>query len=252
MNGAPPIGLLAALGITKGVVCVVGAGGKKTCMYHLAATYPGRVLLTSTAHMYPYDKKKIDRFIELDDTAAAGVLAGAERVVALASPSDTPKRIGGISAQALRTVLDKYHFDLCVVKGDGARARWIKAPAEYEPLIPEVSDVVVPIISIKAIGRPLDERTAHRPEKIAEVVGCRPGDLITARAVSNLLSSDLGSLKGVAGDHRVVPMLNMVDNIRSQNLARKVAERALSQTKRFDQVLLASMKTGLVKEIVSR
>ena len=243
--------LLEALGRDSGVICLIGAGGKKTCMYHLAATHPGRVLLTSTAHMYPYEKGKIDRLVDWDDAASAFKVATDERVIALASRTDTPKRIGGISEQALAETLQHHDFDLCVVKGDGARARWIKAPADYEPLIPSVTDIVIPIISIKSIGRPLDKRTAHRPEKIAALVGNQPGDLITARAVSTLLSHEMGALKGVT-DKVVVPLLNMVDNARALNLARKVARNALEQTERFDRVLLASMKHGAVKEIVTR
>ena len=243
--------LLDALERDTGVICLTGAGGKKTCMYHLAATHPGRVLLTSTAHMYPYAKNSIDRLIDWDDAADEFQLEDEERVIALASRTDTPKRIGGISDEALAQTLQRHNFDLCVVKGDGARARWIKAPADYEPLIPTLSDVVVPIMSIKSIGRPLDKRTAHRPEKIAALVGNQPGDLITARAVAKLMSHEMGALKGVQ-DKEVVPLLNMVDNARALNLARKVALSALEQTDRFSRVLLASMKQGEVKEIVTR
>lgn len=243
--------LLQALEVDKGVICLVGAGGKKTCMYHLAGIFPGRVLLTSTAHMYPYDTKRIDRLVDWGDDGANFELLQSERVIALASKTETPKRIGGVTDEALREVLDKHHFDVCVVKGDGARARWIKAPEQYEPMIPTMTDIVIPVVSVKAIGRPLDTRTAHRPEKIAEVAGCRPGDLITARSVSKLLSSTEGALKD-ASNFKIVPLLNMVDNTRAQNLARKVAERALAQTDQFDKVLLASMKKGEIVEVVAR
>ncbi len=247
----PPMNLLEALDFSKGVICLVGAGGKKTCMYHLAATCPGRVLLASTAHMYPYDTKRIDRLVDWDDDGARFELRDSERVIALASETETPNRIGGVTDDALKQVLEKHDFDVCVVKGDGARSRWIKAPEQHEPMIPAMADIVVPIVSVKSIGRPLDGRTAHRPEKIAEVVGGRPGDLITARAVSTLLSSTEGALKDTRG-FRVVPLLNMVDNGRAQNLARKVAERALAQTEQFDRVLLASMKRGQIIEVVSK
>ncbi|MEM7468394.1 MAG: selenium cofactor biosynthesis protein YqeC [Pseudomonadota bacterium] len=242
--------LLEALGRDSGVICLVGAGGKKTCMYHLAASHPGRVLLTSTAHMYPYRENKIDRLIAWEEAGADFKLSDEERVIALASKTDTPKRIGGIEADDLALTLDKQAFDLCVIKGDGARARWIKAPAEHEPLIPSVTDVVVPVVSIKSIGRPLDDRTAHRPEQIAKLVGHRPGDLITSTAVSRLLSHPNGALKGV-GDYEVVPLLNMADNGRLTSLARKVATNALAATDRFSRVLVASMKQDEVKEVVS-
>ena len=58
--------LVSALGATRGIVCLVGAGGKKTTMYALARAHPGRVLLSSTSHMYPYDRNKIDYAVTLD------------------------------------------------------------------------------------------------------------------------------------------------------------------------------------------
>ena len=58
--------LLTALNATRGVVCMVGAGGKKTTMYALAALHPGRVALSSTSHMYQYDEAQIDAIVVAD------------------------------------------------------------------------------------------------------------------------------------------------------------------------------------------
>ena len=40
--------LLDLLGARSGIVCAVGAGGKKTVLQHLAAAHPGRVAMTAT------------------------------------------------------------------------------------------------------------------------------------------------------------------------------------------------------------
>ena len=53
MNGAVKRGLFDVLGAHSGVVCLVGAGGKKTTLYRLAAEHPGRVGVTATVHI-PY------------------------------------------------------------------------------------------------------------------------------------------------------------------------------------------------------
>ena len=64
------ISLTDALGAQRGFVCLVGAGGKKSTMYALAAAHRGRVLLSSTSHMYPYDRDQVDQVVTLGDPQA--------------------------------------------------------------------------------------------------------------------------------------------------------------------------------------
>ena len=45
--------LARALGVTGGIVCAAGAGGKKSLLYALARAWPGRVGVTATVHMAP-------------------------------------------------------------------------------------------------------------------------------------------------------------------------------------------------------
>ena len=48
--------LIDALHARTGLVCAVGAGGKKTTLYRLATSHPGRVALTSTVFIPPFPK----------------------------------------------------------------------------------------------------------------------------------------------------------------------------------------------------
>ncbi|MGH6944667.1 MAG: selenium cofactor biosynthesis protein YqeC, partial [Geminicoccaceae bacterium] len=89
-------------------------------------------------------------------------------------------------------------------------------------------------------GQALDETVAHRPERVAAVTGAAPGEPLTVDHLARLLSSAQGSLQGV-GDATVVPIVNMVDDGSAQTAARRIAERALAATRRFDRVVLAAM-----------
>ena len=80
--------ILSALNATRGVVCMVGAGGKKTTMYALARVHPGRVALSSTSHMYRYDEAEVDAVVHLGEDLLSEVPCG--RVLAFAGPTDTP------------------------------------------------------------------------------------------------------------------------------------------------------------------
>lgn len=241
-------GLAAALAAEHGVVCLVGAGGKKSTMYALAAQHSGRVALSSTAHMYRYDPDAVDQVI-VDDVTA--VIDARARVVAYAYRTDTANRVGGLDAAALAAINASGEFDLMLIKADGARARLIKAPADYEPLIPDFADTVIPVVSARVFGRTLGEGIAHRPELAARVMETTLDAPLTPIHIARLLSAADGALKGV-GDARVVPLINMVDDEAARVLAVAAARAALAATGRFDRVVLATMRERRVVEVIER
>jgi probable selenium-dependent hydroxylase accessory protein YqeC len=248
-SSAAPAELLAALAAERGAVCLVGAGGKKSTMYALAAACPGRVALSSTAHMYRYDEKRVDQVIVVEGVMPRSDPAA--RVVAYCGPTDTPQRVGGLAGEALAELVGWGEFDLILIKADGARARWIKAPADYEPLIPAWADTVIPVVSARVLGRRLDEGIAHRPERVAAIVGASLEAAIEPKHLARLLSSAAGALKGV-GTATVVPLINMVDDPALCERARAAAQLALASTTRFDRVVLAVMKEARLVEVVQR
>lgn len=120
--------LLEIFNAQSGVVCCVGAGGKKTTMFQLAMAHPGRVGITATAHI-EYFPKTLAATIYIgseDDLFTAIRDDKASRVIAFAKPSERFGRRAGVSAGMIRTIKDEGGFDLVVIKADGARGRSIK------------------------------------------------------------------------------------------------------------------------------
>ena len=236
--------LLDALEARRGLVCFVGAGGKKTTFYRLAAAHPGRVGVTATVHI-PFFPKSLDAhaLIAGEDTLLPEVLAASERhdKLVFACPSEKRGRYAGLAASLVTALHARAGFDLTLVKADGARSRWIKAPNESEPRIPPGADTVVCVVSAQAIGQPLSDRIAHRMDRIEALSGARAGEPIAPLHVARLLASEEGGLRGVA-TARVIPVINMVDDEEHRGLARQAAEHALAATNRFDRVVLTSMR----------
>ena len=247
--------LIEALDARSGIVCAVGAGGKKSVLYQLAREHPGRFALTATVHTTRFpDDLQVESVID-DEPALRRRVLSVERAcsVAYACPSNKPGRHAGVSAATIRSIHEAGGFDATFVKADGARMRWIKAPAEGEPmLVPEV-DLVVPVVSARAIGEPLSERVAHRLDRVAAVTGVAPGSALTPEAVGRLLASAEGALQGTAGA-RVAPVINMVDNEFQEQRARAAAAAALAITSRFDSVVLCCLRqpTMPVVAVVAR
>ncbi len=247
--------LVDLLDATSGLVCVVGAGGKKTTLYHLATRHSGRVGLTCTVPQAPFPKSLPGPVVVAEEgEIAAAVIeaAGTNRLVAFALPPVKKARYGGLRPELVEEIRHRSAFDVLLVKADGARMRWIKAPNDEEPAIPHGTTTVIPLVSARALGALLNAETAHRPERVAAVTGARPGEPITPTHVGRLLASEDGALKGSVGA-RVVPVINMVDDAARWAGAVEAARVALALTDRYDRVILTShQRDDPLVDIVSR
>lgn len=235
--------LIDVFNAQSGVISCVGAGGKKTTMFRLAEAHTGRVGITATAHI-EFFPKTLDAscYIGDEDTLLQAISVDeVSRVMAFARPSSRFGRRAGINPDAVSRFKAAGNFDLMVIKADGARSRFIKAPAPHEPVLSPDTDTIIPVLSAKVIGQPLCKEIVHRVELFSKLVGLEEDGEITAEHVARLLSSDQGSLKDT-GKATVIPLINMVDNEELQKVATRVAELALDMTDRFDRVVLAAMK----------
>jgi len=247
--------LLDALEARRGIVCAVGAGGKKSTLYRLAQLHTGRVALTSTVHIPPVPKDLNAHIIVMaQEHLPAAVLEAAStyRRLAYFQPSEKRGRFAGVASELIVAIHNRARFDATLVKADGARTRLIKAPDETEPRIPDEADVVLALVSARALGEPLDSRIAHRVGLVTAATGAAEGEPLRPIHLARLLASEKGSLKGV-GRARVIPVVNMVDDPQREKLAREIAEHALHLASRFDRVVLTSMhRNDLVVRVIWR
>ena len=240
-----------ALGAMKGIVCFVGAGGKKSTMYALAAAHSGKVLLSSTSHMYRYREDQTDEIVMLEDSSHPMPEFREARVVAVATKTATKHRVGGLTADKIRRIYRDGKYDICLIKSDGARSRWIKTPGDHEPLIPTFADTVVPVVSGQVLGRKLNADIAHRPERVARLLGMEMNSIVTDAHIIDLLSNPKGALKNTA-NARVIPLINMVDDESLRLRTREIARVVLQRSERISWVVLGSMRQSRVVEIIKR
>lgn len=234
--------LLDLLEARSGVVCAVGAGGKKSLLKHLATTHPGRVAITATVFT-TYFQENLGFAVAIEDDErlpAAVARLDPALSVAYACPGDKPGRRAGASAATVERIHRECGFAATYVKADGARMRLVKAPADDEPALPPCCTIVVPILSAHAIGEPLTARIAHRVERIERVTGLRENETITAQHLGRLLASADGLMKSTEG-RRVIPVINMVDDELREARAREAAMAALGLCDRIDRVVLVSL-----------
>ena len=117
-----------------------------------------------------------------------------------------------------------------IVEADGAGHHMIKAPAEHEPVIPVHTNVVLFMISAEAINQPLSPEIAHRPERIAAIVGMNEGEILTPVRIANLMLHEQGGLKRIP-EGAAVYLLITHASLERQAVVQEVATRVQSSAR---------------------
>jgi probable selenium-dependent hydroxylase accessory protein YqeC len=235
--------LLDLMDASSGIVCAVGAGGKKSLLHHLARHHPGRVAITGTV-VTPHFPAALGFAAAI---APPGALAGAVAALdtrlgaAYACPHERDDRHAGVPPELIERIHREQGFAATYVKADGARMRWIKAPEADEQVVPASCRQVLALVSARAIGQPLAARVAHRLEQLQAATGLAPGETIRPLHVGRLIASPAG-LRKTGASHRVVPVINMVDDGKLEALAREAAEIALDLDPAIEKVVLTCLQ----------
>ncbi len=189
---------------TSPLVAIIGAGGKTATMYTLArelAHRGKRVITTTTTQIFYPEPDETDKLIIASDTHI--LLNAIEEAwqqyqrVTIAGAILRNEKLAGLDPEQPYELLVKSGADAVIVEADGARHRMIKAPAEYEPVIPLQTNVALLVMSAEAINQPLSDKIAHRPERIAKVTGINMGDVLSPAVIARLMTSEQGALKHV-------------------------------------------------------
>jgi probable selenium-dependent hydroxylase accessory protein YqeC len=145
---------------------VVGAGGKTTLVYALAAEARSngwRVLVTTTTHMGTLAEATTGPVLVEAEAAIEADLARAlatEGRVTVLGRRVRPDKIEGLAPERVDALAAT--ADVVLVEADGARGRSLKVPAAHEPVIPSSTTLVIVVAALDALGAPLDAATVHR------------------------------------------------------------------------------------------
>ncbi|WP_290817434.1 selenium cofactor biosynthesis protein YqeC [Halovivax sp.] len=230
--------LVDALDADGAVTCVVGAGGKKSTLYALADRLD-RAIVTATVRIPPFAERVAD--VRVTESPVRAVDSVEEWPVGLVRERERSDRYFGYDPAVIDELAAAVDDDVSVlVKADGARTRWFKAPGEREPQLPTAADVVVPIASVRVVGKALTDEHVHRLERVGALTGLAPGDRISAADVATVLASDRGGWKGIPADATVVPLVNMVDSPELERTAREIATGILDR-RDVARIVLARM-----------
>jgi probable selenium-dependent hydroxylase accessory protein YqeC len=224
-------------------IAITGAGGKTSLMYALAreiASEGRKVITTTTTKIFPPNPVQSPRLILLSEDPQVSRLPEEFRAVHHVTVGGriipSTGKIDGLDDAALRTCLG--FADHLLVEADGAAGRPVKAPEEWEPVIPTMSDLVIPVLGVDCLGKPATDRWVFRLERFLSVTDLQMGDTITPGALARLLAHPQGALKGAGVHARIIPFLNKEDLLSDGSAVREIADQ------------LAGLSEGRVRTLV--
>ncbi len=247
-------------------VAVVGAGGKTSLCWRLARELSARghrVVFTTTTRVRQPAPGAFDllRVSDISEVSNALAVSSGWRMACVAAAidgviDDSPvtesfmpavhTKLAGFSSEVicrLREALAQGRTSVTLlVESDGARGLLLKAPADYEPVIPPCANLVCVVAGLDALGRPLDERVAHRIERIMALTGAEVGDIITPDMMVALLSHRDGGLKGIPAGARAMAVLNQRDAHQPHPNAARIARDLTARG--FDRAVVAALRAA--------
>lgn len=252
MRRVQSVELVEGLGIRVGdLMSLVGGGGKTTLLYRTAETLRRRglrVAVGTTTKIGP--PRAAGRCLVLAETYH-------ELVEALPRAPGLPvlgcRRLGngkvqGISPEWCDRIVAESRVDCLIVEADGASQKPLKAPEAWEPVVPAVTSLFVPVVGLSCLGRPLGPEGVFRVGRVSEVTDLQVGERITVAALIQLLSSARGLLKGCPPGARSVAILNQVDVCDDLEGPREIARALLGAS--YERVLLAALgKEDRIREV---
>ncbi|HEY7066083.1 MAG TPA: selenium cofactor biosynthesis protein YqeC [Chloroflexota bacterium] len=237
-----PTTLSEALGLGHHrIVAFTGGGGKTTAMYRLARElFPERVLVTTTTKIWVPSRDQVERVLVGDYmNAVRGLSDGWQSGTRAVGTAVTPEgKLQGVPPTLWIAALAKL-ADHVLVEADGAAGKPLTAPREYEPVIPDGTSLVVPIVGLDALGAPLDAAHVHRVAEIVALTGLSEGDPITPEAIARVMLDPAGNVKGAPPKVEIVPLVNKVDTPAAEPAAHTLAEALIARGAR--RVVLARL-----------
>jgi len=207
--------LADALRVERGdVISFVGGGGKTTSMFRLAdeLTAAGlRVVATTSTQIAEDQIRLAPAYVHPGELDSLGQCLDRHGQCLVVGLPDGKGRVFNISPEIILELKKRPDVDCVLIEADGSKSRPFKAPASHEPVVLNITTILVPIVGLNCVGRFLDDSTVHRPEIAASLADVPVGSPITPETIARVLSHPEGGAKNLPAGARLVPLLNKVD-----------------------------------------
>lgn len=233
----------------KGIISLIGAGGKTSLMFQLAkdlAESKKRVLTTTTTKIFMPERNDSPETI-FADSIDAFINKCKNRLQSyshFSAGSRYDARLGKVIGFIPETIDQLWQadlFDWIIVEADGAKRRPLKATGPHEPVLPSRTSAIALVVGLDAVGRPLDGDHVHRAEIFSINTRCPIGSIIDEQAVATAIMFEIKKSKTLIRPIRTIAVLNKADTPERITYARRI-EKMVSDQKIIDRVITTRLK----------
>jgi len=234
---------------SKGIISIIGAGGKTSLMFRLAkelAETGKKVLTTTTTKIFFPDKSLSPETIITH--SAKGLIEASEKCLRqyfhFSAGNHHDKNSGkleGLSPDTIDAVWQTGLFDWIIVEADGSRQKPLKATAAHEPVVPASTTCLVHVIGLDSVGRPLDEHHVHRAGIFSHNTGLAPGKPVDEQSIAISIAVEIKKAADLcaASDH--ILFLNKADTQTDIASGMKI-KYFLTGNNQISRIMIASLK----------
>lgn len=211
------------------VVALVGGGGKTSIMFALgreAEVRGWKTVMTTTTRIFMPDDRALPVIVTKNHEKMLSRMQSelaAHSLMAVGSEVTLDGKMMGVEPSLISEIL-RVGADLVITEADGSAGKPFKAPAGHEPVIPEGTTVVMPVVGVDCLQQPILAEYVHRPELVAGLVKLDMGDILTPDVIAKVLTHPLGYRKGLPPNCRWIPFINKVETDRGLAQARQIAQ----------------------------
>lgn len=236
----------------RGVISLIGAGGKTACMYALAkelVCVGKRVLTTTTTKI----------FMPTREESPATIVAGTCREMIKQAESHlrdnghltigseylpAQGKLKGVDPHQLEAIGQTGIFDFIIVEADGAAGRALKVCASHEPVVPGFSNRIVSFVGLDVVGRPLTEDWVFRSDLFSRITGLPLAHPVAESSIVAAMLHDMSSITAIDKDTLKIAFLNKADDHKARVAGDRVASLLEERGKGlFHRVIIGQLKT---------
>ena len=190
------------LHIPGGLTSVIGSGGKTSFLRYFSEALPGRIILMTSTHMFPFkDLPLVDTASEQDAgekylCADTGITAGIVSRLLSAFSKSRIIQVGSVSRQTEKMNLPAIApsallplADHILVEADGSKRLPLKAHRSFEPVILPETALTVCLVGASGINRPVGE-VCHCPDIFCRLADCHVSDPASPERIAAVLNKE--------------------------------------------------------------
>lgn len=215
----------------RGVISIIGAGGKTSLMYCLARELVStgkKVLTTTTTKIFMPTREEspatiVNRSPEKIVDRARALLENSSHLTAASEYMQGWQKLNGLEPSAIKYILESDLFDFIIIEADGAARRSLKACASHEPVVPFFSDIIVAVAGLDVMAKPLTEEWVFRSTIFSGITGLEPFQEITESSIASVMIHDMSKASASGGKCCKIAFLNKADTSTTLETGERIA-----------------------------